>query len=481
MSGKFEELFGEDINQCRREGHKPKNDWVQEGDILYPCNGKVSVTDDIAPGIYRVVPSPNPMDNRVGIRYVSDKFNLGVDKLYKTGGEEIQEIIKKTWDSDIFKAKNSNLCAIFSGIKGTGKTITAKQLCNHYVSRYPIFIIDNHFGGGIVGFTQSLDFPCVLLIDEAEKTFNDEQRVSLLKICDGALNQSPKIVLMTMNDLAVDPNILSRPGRVRYIQEFNNLPEATCREILKDGLKDQTLIEPIYEVLASLKNVTIDVVKSIMDETNIYGDLKTVKKYMNIDKADINTSLVIFTDIDDSEVQTVIEMGKLADKYNYGVMSIPSLRFDGRDGIEDDDDDYDGRRSRRDRLMPKNIQNLLDRKGCEEISDLRRKEYLCTLTTQEIGMLKFDVGTYIPNFGRIEKCYGNDWYKVKIDFLGEGSNPIAGAYDPEYGDYDNGSELINYITNMKVDINTLLKQGDYVMAWIYSRPPFTVYSNVNAF
>lgn len=493
MSSKFQELFGNEMSQENLKEktciQQPKNDWVQEGDILYPCNGKVSVTDNIIPGIYRVVPSPNPMDNRVGIRYVGEKFDLGVEKLYRTGGEEVQEAIKKTWESKIFRDRKSNLCSIFSGIKGTGKTITAKQLCNHYASRYPIFIIDNHFGGNIVGFTQSLDFTCVLLIDEAEKTFCENQRVSLLKICDGALNQTPKIVLMTMNDLNVDPNILSRPGRVRYIQGFENLPESTCREILKDNLIDKSFVEPIYEVLASLKNVTIDVVKSITEEVNIYGDLKTVKKFMNLDKADISTSIVVIPDVDESEVQTVINIGFLADRYSYGVTSIPSLHFDYVEGAkkkkkskDDFDDDIAYGSMRKDFMMPKEIYKFLNKRDCDSTGDLRRKDYITCFSTYEVGMLKFDVGTYIPNFGIIEKCYGNDWYKVKLDFTGEGSKQKE--FDPEYNDYDD-SELIGNISRLRKLNNKLIDQGDYVMAYIYSRPPFSAYSstkiNVNAF
>lgn len=289
---------------------KENNDWIREGQILFPCNGKVSITDTISPGIYKVVSSPNPMDNRLGIRRVDDKFELGLKKIYETGGEEIMEKIKYTWDSHTYQEKVRNLCAIFSGIKGTGKTISAKLLCNEYSDRYPVFIVDSSFGGGIVNFLQNIDFKCVVFIDEAEKTFCDNDKIHLLKICDGSYIAASKLILMTMNNLWVDQNLLSRPGRVRYIKEFRDLPKNTCMAIIKDNLKYPERSEEIYDLVNTLENVTIDIVQSIIEEVNIYGDLVSVLKYMNIKRVPYEMRLTIFpstTQEEEMDIKTVVK------------------------------------------------------------------------------------------------------------------------------------------------------------------------------
>ena len=96
------------------------NDWTIEGDVLFPLGGKANITNVINPGIYRLIPSPRPMDPRVGLSKVDDKFNLGLPKIYKTGGEEIIEVMKKTWENGSFRRDKKNLCCIFNGTKGTG-------------------------------------------------------------------------------------------------------------------------------------------------------------------------------------------------------------------------------------------------------------------------------------------------------------------------------------------------------------------------
>lgn len=296
--------------QIKAVPEKEKNDWIRDGQILYPCHGKVSITDEIAPGIYKVVASPNPMDNRIGIQKVGDKFELGLKKVYETGGEEIMGMIKKTWDSHQFQDKIRNLCTIFSGVKGTGKTISAKLLCNDYAERYPVFIVDSAFGGAIVNLVQNIDFKCVIFIDEAEKTFSDDAKIHLLKICDGSYNAASKLILMTMNNLYVDQNLISRPGRVRYIKEFKNLPKATCMQIIKDNLEYPERAEEIYDLVNTLENVTIDIVLSIVEEVNIYGDLKSALRYMNINRIPYEMRLSIFpntTAEEERDIKTVVK------------------------------------------------------------------------------------------------------------------------------------------------------------------------------
>ena len=85
----------------------------------------------------------------------------------------------------------------------------------------PVIVISKPMDG-MLEFIQSLCFESVILIDEAEKTFYDDREV-LLKMIDGVYNSKRKLYILTTNKLTVDENLLGRPGRIRYIKEFNNL------------------------------------------------------------------------------------------------------------------------------------------------------------------------------------------------------------------------------------------------------------------
>ncbi len=60
-------------------------------------------------------------------------------------------------------------------------------------------------------FIQSLCFEAIILIDEAEKTFDEEEDV-LLKMIDGVYNSKRKLYILTTNELNIDENLLGRPN-----------------------------------------------------------------------------------------------------------------------------------------------------------------------------------------------------------------------------------------------------------------------------
>ena len=96
-----------------------KQKWINDGGIFYPISGDTVIHETPGPGIFRVVKSPNPMDNRLGLIRIGDKFEFNF-KLYKLGAEKISELIKKVWNSDLYVDNNKSLGVIFNGLKGTG-------------------------------------------------------------------------------------------------------------------------------------------------------------------------------------------------------------------------------------------------------------------------------------------------------------------------------------------------------------------------
>ena len=90
--------------------------WINDGGIYFPTTGEITFLDTPGKGVFQVSPSPNPMDKRLGLRKVSDKFEFDF-KIYDVGCEEVGERIKRVWNSQEY---NKNLGVIFTGTKGTG-------------------------------------------------------------------------------------------------------------------------------------------------------------------------------------------------------------------------------------------------------------------------------------------------------------------------------------------------------------------------
>ena len=129
-------------------------------------------------------------------------------------------------------------------------------------------------------------------LDEAEKTFEKKGEV-LLKMIDGVYNERRKLYLLTTNNLYLDPNLLGRPGRIRYIKQFGNLAPNAINEYIKDNLVDKSKADAVLKAVDTLEISTIDILKSIIDEVNIHGDI-TEHSMLNIPKARYKIDVVRF-------------------------------------------------------------------------------------------------------------------------------------------------------------------------------------------
>ncbi len=267
-----------------------KQKWINDGGILYPIPGYASLLTSPGNGIFRIY--ENPQTKRLGLEKIDDTFRFDF-KIYDLDYEDIMSKIIKTWTSDLFRESNKNLGVIFNGIKGTGKTIAAKQLCNRI--GLPVIVISKPVDG-MLEFIQSLHFESIILIDEAEKTFREEQEV-LLKMIDGVYNDMRKLYILTTNKLSIDENLLGRPGRIRYIKEFSNLSAKAVNDVIDDNLNDISLKDDVLKVVDSLEISTIDILKAIIDECNIMGSVPS-DSTLNIPKAKYKIQIISFDNLE---------------------------------------------------------------------------------------------------------------------------------------------------------------------------------------
>lgn len=252
-----------------------KQIWLQDGNVFSQGSSTtVSHPEGLPKGIYEVKLSLTGFY----LSKIAESFTFDY-KLYGLNQKFIDYVLKT------YENTTGNLGVLLDGIKGTGKTVTAKVLCNYL--ELPVILVQSMGDSNdklIKYLSTSIDFDCIFFFDEYEKEFKDSSDV--LSFMDGTYNSIyRKVFLLTTNELRVDPNLLGRPSRIRYKKSFDNLSEETTREILNDILNDKTAIEKVIELTHSMNIITIDLIKAIATEINIHGaeSLPEIKETFNIE------------------------------------------------------------------------------------------------------------------------------------------------------------------------------------------------------
>ena len=272
--------------------------WIIDGGTFYPVPGNTRIWDTPGEGVFEVCAHPINK-GQLGLRNIGDKFEFGF-RIYDLGCQALFEKIEKTWTSDLFVNGKKNMGVIFNGLKGTGKTIAAKLLSNRM--GMPVIIVPEAFDN-IQSFIQNLNFECTVLIDEAEKTFKDNQEC-LLKVIDGVYNDYRKLYVLTTNRLSIDENLIGRPGRIRYIRYFGNLTVKAVSDYIDDNLLDKSMKGAVLDVVDTLEISTIDILKCIVDEFNIHGMIPE-GSLLNIPKANYRFDVIEFCHVPEERIGEV--------------------------------------------------------------------------------------------------------------------------------------------------------------------------------
>lgn len=277
--------------------------WLKKGRQFfhYPKADQVEL---LAQSVYRLDDDPN-----YGLHLTSISKNFKFD--YKIYGKD-DEFIERVLSTYMMMPENKNLGILMTGLKGTGKTVTAKQLCNK--TNLPVILINTPHGG-YREFINEIDQECVFLFDEFEKTFENNSN-SILTLLDGTLEtHGKKLFIFTTNTTYIDSNLLQRPTRIRYIKNFDNLEEEIVEQIIDDNLKSELvyLKKQTIDYLFSLEIITIDIVKSVVDEINMYEESPyEFHKLFNVDYAMFNSFDITFGKIEDDSSENI----KISDTYH---------------------------------------------------------------------------------------------------------------------------------------------------------------------
>lgn len=176
--------------------------------------------------------------------------------------EDLIQRVKRT-----FAEVPGNLGILMNGTRGTGKTVTAKVMCNEL--NLPVIIVGKYIEGG-AEYLNSIPQDIIIFIDEYEKIF--EENHTLLSIMDGAMNSDHKrVFILTTNSLYINENLIQRPGRIRYLKTFKDLSTTAIMEIVNDCLVRKEYTDDIIRFVSLLEMITVDIVKTICQEVNIHN------------------------------------------------------------------------------------------------------------------------------------------------------------------------------------------------------------------
>jgi hypothetical protein len=275
-----------------------KQEWSVSGQDYYlaEVSNLVPIIDK---GIYEL--NFNPMRGF----YLSKLYNA-FHFPYKIYGAElkfVQRVIRS------FNTNKSNQGVLLNGVKGTGKSVTAKLIAN--ASEKPVILVNSNIEG-FTSFLGKIQQDIVVFIDEFEKIFGDEDYESpqILTIMDGVFNSEfKKLFLFTTNNQYINQNLLQRPGRIRYVKPFGDLTKEVIEEIIEDSLINKDLKQDLIDNLKELEIITIDILKEIINECNIHNEpFSEFISYFNVKKSDKTNDIFQVTVDEKGNITNEIKM-----------------------------------------------------------------------------------------------------------------------------------------------------------------------------
>lgn len=174
-----------------------------------------------------------------------------------------------------FEQRPATTGILLVGEKGSGKSLLAKNLCIEAARRnYPTVVVNAPFVGEEFNqLLQLIEQPCIMLFDEFEKTYRDnDDQEAILTLLDG-IYSSKKLFIFTSNDkFRINEHMRNRPGRIFYMLEYEGLTKEFIEEYCNDVLINKARTERVVQVAQVFSQFNFDMLKALVEEVNRYNE-----------------------------------------------------------------------------------------------------------------------------------------------------------------------------------------------------------------
>lgn len=173
-----------------------------------------------------------------------------------------------------FMSRSGSTGVMLTGEKGSGKTLLAKTLVIRGAEDgIPTILINApHRGDAFNTFLQDISQPCIVLFDEFEKIYDNQEQEQMLTLLDGVF-PSKKLFILTTNDKwRVNSHMRNRPGRIYYMLDFRGISQEFIIEYCHDNLKNMANMEGVCTVGSMFGEFNFDMLKALVEEMNRYDE-----------------------------------------------------------------------------------------------------------------------------------------------------------------------------------------------------------------
>jgi len=183
-----------------------------------------------------------------------------------------------------WRACEDNVQIILSGTSGSGKTRSVINLAHGL--GLPILLCSGIHVEAIVRILKNLSAPILLLFDEVEKNYKeDDASDQLLSFLDGRQTPVRCFIALTCNESQnLSQYLFNRPGRLLFNFKFDPLTAQVAMEHISEKV---SLSEPeqtrLMTYLSAVQNLSWDIVAEVITVLEQFGDMAdTALKHLNV-------------------------------------------------------------------------------------------------------------------------------------------------------------------------------------------------------
>jgi len=237
--------------------------YLKEGEVLWPTTeGAYDIRSKLPLGTYTVGSSMRGFY----LKPITDFEIKG--KIYGQTTRQADRILST------FHSRPHSTGVLLNGEKGSGKTMLAKLISQKATEQnISTLVINSPFTGDSFNtFIQSIDEPCIIVFDEFEKVFSQEEQEQTLTLLDGVY-PTKKMFILTVNDkYRVNQHMRNRPGRIFYMLDFKGLDANFIEEYCQDNLNDKSHIPQVCRLTMLFDSFNFDMLKALVEEMNRYNE-----------------------------------------------------------------------------------------------------------------------------------------------------------------------------------------------------------------